>query len=237
MKPGHPRLGRWALSLAGIVVAQLPWQVPPGPGGRLHHVHPERAARDLARHVVGPAPAGQTMRLDIALKHPNPAGEQAAYAAMYNPSSSSYHEFLTPAQYDATFGVSQTTATAVSSWLSGGGSTSSTRRRVRDLFEVSGTVAQIEALFQTPINAYSAGSIHFLANPLQPAIPAALPVESVIGLNTLEQFYTPPARQRSAQRRRSRRHRLEPVRPGRSGHLRRQLPAAGPVEGVRHAFE
>ena len=138
----------------------------------------------------GPAPAAQTMRLDIALTHPNAAGEQAAYSAMYNPSSPSFHQFLTPAQYDATFGVSQSTADAVDTWLSGGGLDVFYEAPSRDLFEVSGTVAQINALFQTTINRYTAGTISFLANPQEPAVPVGLPIESIVGLNTLQRFYT-----------------------------------------------
>ena len=191
MKPGHPRLGRWAVALACIVIAAAAVAGPARvrAAGSTTYIPDVLPGITLAT-LQGPAPAGQLMRLDIALSHPNPAGEQAAYAAMYNPASPSYRQFLTPAQYDATFGVSQTTANAVGSWLSGGGLDVFYEAPSRDLFEVSGTVAQIEALFQTPINAYSAGTIHFLANPQQPAVPVGLPIESVIGLNTLERFYT-----------------------------------------------
>ncbi len=191
MKPGHPRIGWWAVSLACTVVAAAAVAGPAGVRAASATTYIPNVLPGLSlATLVGPAPASQTMRLDIALNHPNTAGEQAAYAAMYNPASLTYHQFLTPAQYDSRFGVSQTTASSVSSWLTGGGLNVFYEAPSRDLFAVSGTVAQIEALFQTPINAYTAGSIHFLANPLQPAIPAALPVESVIGLNTLEQFYT-----------------------------------------------
>ena len=122
MKPGHPRLGRCAAAFACTVAAAAAVAGPAHvrAAGATKYIPDVLPGITLAT-LEGPAPATQTMRLDIALSHPNPTGEQAAYAAIYNPSSPSFHHFLTPAQYNSTFGVSQTTANAVSSWLTGGG--------------------------------------------------------------------------------------------------------------------
>src|SRR5579862_1880469 len=104
MKPGHPRIGWWAVSLACSLVAAAAVVGPAGvrAAGTTTYIPNVLPGLSLAT-LVGPAPAAQTMRLDIALSHPNAAGEQAAYAAMYNPTSATYHQFLTPAQYDSTF--------------------------------------------------------------------------------------------------------------------------------------
>ena len=191
MNSAHTRVNRWLVSCAGLVIAAAAVAAPQAAHAAAPTVYlPDVLPGITLATLNGPAPASQTMRIDIALSHPNPAGEQAAYSAMYNPSSSSYHEFLTPAQYDAAFGVTQSTANAVSSWLSGGGLDVFYQAPSNDLFEVSGTVAQIDALFQVTINAYTAGTIKFLANPQQPSVPSGLPIESVIGLNTLQRFYT-----------------------------------------------
>ena len=158
MSSAHTRISKWLVSGAGLVVAAAAVAIP----------HPAQAAGttvylpDVLPGITlatldGPAPANQTMRLDIALNHPNPAGEQAEYSALYNPSSPTYHQFLTPGQYDSAFGVSQATANAVNSWLTGGGLDVFYQAPSNDLFEVSGTVAQINALFQTTINRYNAG--------------------------------------------------------------------------------
>jgi pseudomonalisin len=191
MKSGHARLSRWAIPLAGLSIALGAAVTNPvaHAAGTTVYIPDVLPGITLAT-LDGAAPAGHTMRLTIALNHPDTAAEQAAYSAIYNPSSKQYHQFLTPAQYDADFGVSQATANAVTSWLTGGGLDVFYEAPSHDLFEVSGTVAQIDALFQTTINDYTAGSINFLANPTQPAVPASLPIESVIGLNTLQRFYT-----------------------------------------------
>jgi pseudomonalisin len=191
MSSAHTRFSKWLVSGAGLIVAAAAVAVPQAAHAAGSTVYlPDVLPGITLATLDGPAPANQTMRLDIAVNHPNVAGEQAAYTALYNPSSPTYHQFLTPAQYDAAFGVSQATATAVSSWLSGGGLDVFYQAPSNDLFEVSGTVAQIDALFQTTINRYNAGGISFLANPQEPAVPASLPIKSVIGLNTLQRFYT-----------------------------------------------
>src|ERR1700737_962643 len=51
---------------------------------------------DLAT-LVGAAPPGAPMNLTISLAHPDPQAEQAAYQAMYDPTSPAYRHFLTPA--------------------------------------------------------------------------------------------------------------------------------------------
>src|SRR5579862_3270980 len=120
MSSAHTRFSKWLVSGAGLIVAAAAVAVPQAAHAAGSTVYlPDVLPGITLATLDGPAPAGQTMRLDIALTHPDAAAEQAAYSAIYNPSSPSFHQFLTPAQYDATFGVSQSSADAVRTWLSG----------------------------------------------------------------------------------------------------------------------
>ena len=139
----------------------------------------------------GAAPASQVMQIGIGLKDPNPAGEQALMAAQQDPSSSQYHKFLTPAQFTAQFGVPQATFQQVLSWLQGGGAKVITSAGARNYVEVTATVGQVQQLFGTQINKYSAKGVDFLANATPPSVPAGLDVLTVMGLNTLQHPTTP----------------------------------------------
>ena len=70
---------------------------------------------------TGPAAAGRTMTVGVLLAHPDPRGEDRLLKALYDPASPAYHQFLTPAQYDARFGPSATDTAAVRRWLTAGG--------------------------------------------------------------------------------------------------------------------
>ncbi|HEY2429501.1 MAG TPA: protease pro-enzyme activation domain-containing protein, partial [Acidimicrobiales bacterium] len=142
---------------------------------------------DLARNL-GPVGSSTPLNLVVSLSHPDPAGEQAAYTAMYDPASAAYHHFLTPAQYAARFGVTAATVGATETWLRGGGLQVTQVSGAGDLVQVSGTAAAVTRLFRTPLDWFTYQGKRFLANTAPPAIPAALPVATIVGLNTLQQF-------------------------------------------------
>ncbi|MBV8301475.1 MAG: hypothetical protein JOY68_06095, partial [Candidatus Dormibacteraeota bacterium] len=139
---------------------------------------------------VGPVPASTPMRVLVDLQRPDPAGESAAYAAMYNPASPQYHHFLTPSQFTARFGVPSSQTQELSSWLGGGGLHVFYTAPAGDVVEASGNAAQVSALFHTTISSYTFKGLHFIANEQRPSVPANLPVVSVVGLNTLQHFTT-----------------------------------------------
>jgi pseudomonalisin len=142
---------------------------------------------DLATNL-GPAAPATPLNLVVALAHPDPDGEQAAYAAMYDPAGPGYHRFLTPAAYAARFGVPVAEVQGAEQWLRAGGLGIAQVSSPGDLIQATGTVAQAERLFRSPIDDFSFQGAHFLANTLAPAVPDGLPVTAVVGLNTLQQF-------------------------------------------------
>ncbi len=110
---------------------------------------------------------------------------KALLAAQQDPSSPSYHKWLTPAQFGQQFGMSAADLARVSAWLQQEGFTVTSVAESGNSIGFSGSVASVERAFQTQIHNYSLnGETHF-ANATQISIPAALggAVSSVRGLN------------------------------------------------------
>ncbi len=113
------------------------------------------------------------------------ASLKALLAAQQDPSSPSYHKWLTPAQFGQQFGMSAADLARVSAWLQQEGFTVTSVAESSNSIRFSGSVASVERAFQTQIHNYSVnGETHF-ANATQISIPAALggAVSSVRGLN------------------------------------------------------
>ncbi len=140
---------------------------------------------------LGAAPGSMRLTIGLGLAHPDPAGEQAAYRALYDPKSPAYRHFLTPAQYDARFGVPAATVRAAEAWLRSGGLTNVSADSTGDYVTASGTTAQLAKLMHTSFGLFRAGTVRFVANTIAPEVPASLPVTGVLGLDTLHRSYTP----------------------------------------------
>ncbi len=140
---------------------------------------------------LGAANPAQVMEIGIGLKSPNPAGEAALERAQSNPASSQYQRFLTPAQFDARFGVSGATFSRVLAWLRKGGARVIETAGAQNYVEISATVKQVDALFGTKEHRYEAKGVTFLANDSPPSVPRRLDVLAIVGLNTLEHPTTP----------------------------------------------
>jgi trimeric autotransporter adhesin len=154
------------------------------------NVHPLAQARFDRGPAAGETPTGRVM---LILRR-SAAQQQALtdyLADVQNPSSSSYHQWLTPAQYGARFSVADPDLETVESWLQSHGFTIEKVPQARNIIEFSGTFDQIRSAFHTTIHTYSiAGRTHF-ANATDPQIPAALaPV--IAGLGPLNDFHAHP---------------------------------------------
>ena len=158
-----------------------------GPMVRTHNFLP---GLSLAK-ALGNAPTGEVLTVGVALTHPNVAGEEAAYKAMYDPSSPEYHHFLTPADYNGIFGVPAAETGALESWLRSGGLTIQTVSGSGDYVTARGTIGRIGSLMGTSFGSYQVGPYRFVANRIPPQVPANLPVSTVLGLNTLQRVWTP----------------------------------------------
>jgi pseudomonalisin len=139
---------------------------------------------------LGAAPSTDELTVDIGLTNPNSAAELAEYNSLYNPKSATYHQFLTPAQFDADFGLPAATVAATESWLRADGFTPAYVAGAGNMVTIHGTVAQLGALFKTSFGSYQVGPYKFIANTEAPAVPSDLPIDDVTGLNTLQRMWT-----------------------------------------------
>ena len=146
------------------------------------HLHRlDRATR------LGSAPSGERMQIGVALQRPHPAAEDALLKALYDPSNPSYHRFPTPGQFAKSFGADMT---ATRAWLRGGGLHLDYASATGDYLLATGTVAQVERLTRTTIDAFRFSGERFLANVDAPQVPGALPILTISGLNTYERHRT-----------------------------------------------
>ena len=108
-------------------------------------------------------------------------------ADQQNPSSASYHKWLSPEQYADRFGLSVNDIAKLTTWLRSQGFTVAETAIGRNWIVFTGTAAQVERSFQTHIHNFKAnGETHF-ANTASPSIPAALS-GVVVGLRGLNNF-------------------------------------------------
>ncbi len=157
------------------------------------------AVRD---RVVGPVDAGQIravpgnlhrsaqpqfdrgavdpgMRMDYMLLLIKPsAAEQAELdqllADQQNPSSPRFHQWLTPEQFGARFGLSSSDHSKIVAWLSSEGFTVNETGRGRNWIAFSGTARQVSRALHTPIHRFEAGGETHFANTTEPSVPEAL---------------------------------------------------------------
>jgi subtilase family serine protease len=106
-------------------------------------------------------------------------------AAQLNPSSPSYHQWLTPEQFGARFGLSSSDISKVSAWLTSQGFTVTGTARSSTFIQFSGTVAQAQSAFQTSIHSLLLNGEQHISNVTDPALPATIAsvVTSITGLN------------------------------------------------------
>jgi pseudomonalisin len=155
---------------------------------------------DLARyHRVGATDPHRRIFVDVAIERPRATAEQAAYQAMYTKGSPSYHHFLTPAQFDARYGVSQAKFDVVRRFATAHGLELVSAPGSRDLLSITGTVAQVEKTFKVRLSDFAWPSSYrylkqdgatFFANENDPTIPAGAGIFGVIGLNSAQRSHT-----------------------------------------------
>ncbi len=137
---------------------------------------------------LGLAPADKKLN-SLSLRFSMTAAQQAdltqLLAAQLNPSSPSYHQWLTPEQYGARFGLSSADLAKVSSWLTSQGFTITSVARSSTYINFTGTVAQAQTAFGTTIHSLSYNGEQHISNITDPVLPSAVAgvVTAVTGLN------------------------------------------------------
>ncbi|HUA63163.1 MAG TPA: protease pro-enzyme activation domain-containing protein [Verrucomicrobiae bacterium] len=157
---------------------------------RLHRLAGNTRPEATAANDLGAAPDSLALEHMILVLQRSPEQETALdnlIADLHNPSSPSYHQWLTPAEFGRSFGPSQEDVAKLESWLQSHGFTVNSISEGRGVIDFSGTVEHVRGAFHTEMHYLNAGGQRHLANMTDPQIPEALaPV--VAGVVSLHDF-------------------------------------------------
>lgn len=148
-----------------------------------------RSARDSGR--LDGAAILHGVSLDVRLSPAQQADLDQLLREQQDPLSRNYHGWLTPQQYGERFGLSAQDLGRVEAWLRGQGLSVDGVESGGNHIRFSGSVAHVEAAFQTELHRYSVdGESHF-ANAAELALPTALS-GMVLGVRGLDDFRPRP---------------------------------------------
>lgn len=153
----------------------------------LHGSHPPLAQPQFD---VGQVPAN-TRLTGMSIVFNRSAAQQAdlnaLIAAQQNPASPLFHQWLTPDQFAARFGMAQADLDQVETWLQQQGFSVDWVARSRTMLRFSGTVGQVDQAFSTQIHYYNVEGARHFAPSTDLTLPAALaPV--VLAVRNLDNF-------------------------------------------------
>jgi hypothetical protein len=200
----HPRAFGWLAAFflaAGILAAQTPApriqaEISSAAGSTLRgSLHPLAQNQfDSGRMPSGTRLTG--MSIMFSRSAAQQAGLEALIAAQQDPASPLYHQWLSPEQFAARFGMAQSDIAKVEAWLEQQGFSIDSVGRSQTMIRFSGTAGQVEQAFQTQMHYYTvAGEKHF-APSTELTIPSAL-VPVVTAIRNLDDFRPRPMIQRS----------------------------------------
>jgi subtilase family serine protease len=146
-----------------------------------------------AKFDQGAVDSSLTMHRMLLLLQRSPAQESALEELLQeqqDKTSPNFHQWLTPEQFGAQFGPSQQDIQTISLWLQSHGFQVNSVAKGGILIDFTGTAAQVEQTFHTPIHKYQVQGTQYYANSQDPQIPTALSAV-VAGIRSLHNF---PAR-------------------------------------------
>ncbi len=149
--------------------------------------------------LLGSDTTNRTLRMSVDLALRNQDQLSALLQSLYDPSSSNYHQYLTPDQFAAQFGPTADQRQQVIDYLTGQGFT--VTHTYPTLIDFSGSESLAERVFGVTINDYQApDGRSFFANASQPKLPAniAQNIVSISGLDDSVQFSHPPVPAKNA---------------------------------------
>ncbi|WP_162537630.1 Ig-like domain repeat protein [Granulicella sp. WH15] len=153
------------------------------------------SAKFLASAVdAGPLPSSQPLQLTLTL---TPTPDRAAALDQFltdlaDPTSPSYHQWMTPQAFASTYGVTADQLAAITTWAQSQGFTIGALSAGGTRLALTGTAAQVQSAFAIGLHAYQiSGKAHF-ATPDQPLLPLAIApaVTAIAGLDDLPSAFT-----------------------------------------------
>ncbi len=189
--PHRLAAGSVAIATAAVAAAAL---APPAVAATASAVTTERLTADVAPGLASATDLGATdsakrINVTLGLSRPDPAGEAAFTRALYDPASASYHHFLTPSTFAASFGVDPAKYATALDFATAHGLTLASATPARDTLVLTGTVAQAEATFGVALHDYRSSlsspylAKSFTSNTTGPLVPAGIGIIGVLGLS------------------------------------------------------
>jgi N-acetylneuraminic acid mutarotase len=134
---------------------------------------------------IGQLDGGQELRFSFGLPLRNQEGLEALIQQLYDPGSTNFHQYLTPAQFTANFGPTEQDYQAVVAFAQANNLTVTYEHSNRVILDVTGTVADIESalhvnmfVYQHPTEART-----FYAPDVEPSLDLTVPIQGIEGLN------------------------------------------------------
>ena len=161
--------------LAATVVSGADWKILPG------HV-PAGLSRLQA---IGRVAGTNQMRLAIGVPLRDPAGLDAFLAQLYDPASPNYRQYLTPEEFTARFGPTESDYESVKDFARTNGLRVVQTHRNRLVLDVAGPAAAVEKAFHLRLQIYQhpTEARRFFAPETEPTMAGDLPVADVQGLS------------------------------------------------------
>ncbi|HYT35183.1 MAG TPA: S53 family peptidase [Ktedonobacteraceae bacterium] len=150
---------------------------------------------------LGADQSNRTLQMSIGLSLRNQDQLNTLLQSLYDPSSSSYHQFLSVNQFASEFAPTTDQQQAVINYLTSQGFTITQTYPNHTLIDFGGPQSLAERVFGVSINDYrSPDGRDFFANASQPSLPAYLAsyVTNISGLDDANQFYHPPIASKNA---------------------------------------
>ena len=148
-----------------------------------HHV--QSVVLNGQAQSVGRLPATQSMRLVIVLPHRNEAALQSFLQDLYNPSSPSFHHFLTVEEFTNSYGPSEADYASVTSFAQANGFTVMGTSVNRMNLDIAGQVSNVEAAFHVTMGVYQHPTENrtFYSPDREPTADLSVPLWHISGLD------------------------------------------------------
>ncbi|WP_210493531.1 S53 family peptidase [Patulibacter sp. SYSU D01012] len=178
--------------LAAAPAGTVPAGTPAGPRRPLETAAPGWARPD---HAVGQVRPAQTIPVSLTLGWRDAPALARLIAAVTDPASSSYGQYLTPAEFRRRFAPTDATVAQVAGYLRAQGLTVDAVSRNGSRLTAHGSARQVSRAFGTALNAYRVRGRTLRAAAATPTLPAAIApsVAAVQGLDESGAFTTPAA--------------------------------------------
>jgi hypothetical protein len=152
---------------------------------QVFHGHVPPAIGRLNLQPTGRLPGSQRLNLVIGLPLRNQPALDDFLAQVYDPASTNYHHYLTPEQFTKQFGPTEQDYQAAIAFMRTNGLTVTGKHPNRVIFDVSGSVADVERVFHVTMRVYrhSKEARTFYAPDTEPSVNLAVPIRHISGLD------------------------------------------------------